>query len=98
MTKASFKDSDGSILTPIQKYVKDNPLDAQYYLSLMYTLTDGYKNLDKLVSQKLTKEKKSALRELQHTLSNTRQLDDGSVNFNMEPEDNSFDFISRIDV
>lgn len=98
MTKASYKDKNGNILTPIQKYVRENPLDAQYYLSLMYTLTDGYKNIDKLVNQKLTKEKKSALRELQHTLNNTRQLDDGSVNFMMEPEENSFDFIDRIDV
>ena len=98
MTKASYKDEDGNILTPIQKYIKENPLDAQYYLSLMYTLTDGYKNIDKLINQKLTKEKKSALRELQHTLNNTRQLDDGSVNFMVEPEENSFDFIDRIDV
>lgn len=98
MTKASYKDSEGNILTPIQKYIKENPLEAQYYLSLMFTLTDGYKNIDKLVNQKLSKEKKSALRELQHTLSNTRQFDDGSVNFNIEPEEASFDFIDRIDV
>ena len=64
----------------------------------MYTLTDGFKNIDKLVNQKLTKAKKGALRELEHKLSNTRTLDDGSVNFNMEPEEASFDFIDRIDV
>ena len=98
MTKASYKDDEGHIMTPIQKYIKENSLDAQYYLSLMYTLTDGFKNIDKLVNQKLTKAKKSALRELEHTLNNTRTLDDGSVNFNMEPEEASFDFIDRIDV
>mgnify|MGYP001125837015 CR=1 FL=1 len=98
MTKASYKDEAGNIMTPIQKYIKENSLDAHYYLSLMYTLTDGFKNIDKLVSQKLTKAKKGALRELEHKLSNTRTLDDGSVNFNMEPEEESFDFIDRIDV
>lgn len=98
MTKASYKDETGNIMTPIQKYIKENSLDAHYYLSLMYTLTDGFKNIDKLVSQKLTKAKKGALRELEHKLSNTRTLDDGSVNFNMEPEEESFDFIDRIDV
>lgn len=98
MTKASYKDEAGNIMTPIQKYIKENSLDAHYYLSLMYTLTDGFKNIDKLVSQKLTKAKKGALRELEHKLSNTRTLDDGSVNFNMEPEEASFDFIDRIDV
>ena len=98
MTKASYKDEAGNIMTPIQKYIKENSLDAHYYLSLMYTLTDGFKNIDKLVNQKLTKAKKSALRELEHTLNNTRTLDDGSVNFNMEPEEESYDFIDRIDV
>lgn len=98
MTKASYKDDEGHVMTPIQKYIKENSLDAHYYLSLMYTLTDGFKNIDKLVNQKLTKAKKSALRELEHTLNNTRTLDDGSVNFNMEPEEESFDFIDRIDV
>ena len=98
MTKASYKDEDGHIMTPIQKYIRENSLDAQYYLSLMYTLTDGFKNIDKLVNQKLTKAKKGALRELEHKLNNTRTLDDGSVNFNMEPEEESFDFIDRIDV
>lgn len=98
MTKASYKDEAGNIMTPIQKYIKENSLDAHYYLSLMYTLTDGFKNIDKLVNQKLTKAKKGALRELEHKLSNTRTLDDGSVNFNMEPEEASFDFIDRIDV
>ena len=98
MTKASYKDEAGNIMTPIQKYIKENSLDAHYYLSLMYTLTDGFKNIDKLVSQKLTKAKKGALRELEHKLSNMRTLDDGSVNFNMEPEEESFDFIDRIDV
>nr|DAH01501.1 MAG TPA: hypothetical protein [Crassvirales sp.] len=98
MTKASYKDEAGNIMTPIQKYIKENSLDAHYYLSLMYTLTDGFKNIDKLVNQKLTKAKKGALRELEHKLSNTRTLDDGSVNFNMESEEASFDFIDRIDV
>lgn len=98
MTKASYKDEAGNIMTPIQKYIKENSLDAHYYLSLMYTLTDGFKNIDKLVNQKLTKAKKGALRELEHTLNNTRTLDDGSVNFNMEPEEESYDFIDRIDV
>ena len=98
MTKASYKDDQGNIMTPIQKYIKEHTLDAHYYLSLMYTLTDGFKNIDKLVNQKLAKAKKSALRELEHTLNNTRTLDDGSVNFNMEPEEESFDFIDRIDV
>lgn len=98
MTKATYKDEGGQILTPIQKYIRENPLDSHYYLSLMYTLTDGFKNIDKLVNQKLVKAKKAALKEIEHTLNNTRTRDDGSVIFNMEPEEESFDFIERIDV
>lgn len=96
MTKATYKSEEGELLTPIQKYIRDNNLDAHYYLSLMYTITDGFKNIDKLVNQKLKTAKKSAIRELEHTLNNTRRMDDGSIDFNQKPEEDSFDIVDAI--
>ena len=42
-----YKDEEGNLMTSIQKYIKENPIDAQYYLNLFYTLTDGFKDINK---------------------------------------------------
>ena len=92
MTKPIYKDEQGNALTAIQKYAKDNSLNAQYYYTLMYTLTNGFKDLNKLVNIKLQKEKKSALRQLEHTLNNTRVAGDGSVDFSDNNDNESWEF------
>ena len=89
--KPVHKEKDGQVLTTIQKYSKDNPLDAEYYLSLFYTMTDGFKNIDKFVGQKVSKAKKSALNELENKLRNTPLNGDGSVDFDFgKTDDQSF--------
>lgn len=85
--KPIHKDKDGRVLTTIQKYTKDNPMDAEYYLSLFYTMTDGFKNIDKFVGQKVNKAKKSALNELENKLKNTPLNGDGSVDFDFGKDD-----------
>ena len=85
--KPIHKDKDGQVLTAIQKYSKDNPMDAEYYLSLFYTMTDGFKNIDKFVGQKVNKAKKSALNELENKLKNTPLNGDGSVDFDFGKTD-----------
>ena len=85
--KPIHKDKDGQVLTTIQKYSKDNPIDAEYYLSLFYTMTDGFKNIDKFVGQKVNKAKKSALNELENKLKNTPLNGDGSVDFDFGKTD-----------
>ena len=85
--KPVHKEKDGQVLTTIQKYSKDNPLDAEYYLSLFYTMTDGFKNIDKFVGQKVNKAKKSALNELENKLKNTPLTGDGSVDFDFGKTD-----------
>ncbi len=97
MTKATYKADNGQPLTPIQKYIQDNPLDAQYYISMMYTLTDGFKNIDNLTKQKLASEKKSALKKLEQQINNTRIADNGSVDFSDTGDANSFDILKHWD-
>jgi len=89
IVKPVHKDSDGKLLTPMQKYAKDNPSDSQYYLSLFYELTDGFKNVDKLVGQKVKQGTKSALRDLDKRLKNTPLNNDGSVDFGSGLDENS---------
>lgn len=89
IVKPVYKDNDGKLLTPIQKYSKDNPNDSEYFFSLFYELTDGFKNIDKLVGQKVKQGTKSALRDLDKRLKNTPVNNDGSIDFNSGLDENS---------
>ena len=89
IVKPVHKDSDGKLLTSLQKYSKENPSDSEYYFSLFYELTDGFKNVDKLVGQKVKQGTKSALKDLDKRLKNTPLNIDGSVDFNSGLDDNA---------
>lgn len=78
-TKAVAKSDDGQMLTAIQKYEKENPIDFRYKLATIFTLTDGFKNLDGLVQGKVKKETSKSLRELEHTLRGNSTLGNGSL-------------------
>lgn len=73
IAKAKYKTEDGEYLTPIQKYQEDNPVEFRKKLAVIFTLTDGFKNLDMLVKGKVRKEVKNSLRELEHTLRNSNR-------------------------
>lgn len=89
IVKPVHKDSDGKLLTSLQKYSKENPSDSEYYFSLFYELTDGFKNVDKLVGQKVKQGTKSALKDLDKRLKNTPLNIDGSVDFNSGLDENA---------
>ena len=71
----------GELLTAIQKYERENRTDFLKNVGILYTLTDGFKNLDSLVKGKVNKEMKKGLRELENTLNNTARTSDGNLNF-----------------
>lgn len=71
VTKPIAKDEDGEYLTAVQKYEKDNPVEFRKKLGVLFTMTDGFKDIDKLVKGKVRKEVKSSMRELEHKLRNT---------------------------
>ena len=82
ISKPVFKDPEtGELLTAIQKYESENRTDFLKYVGFFYTMTDGFKNLDNLVKDKVIKEKKKGLRELEHTLNNTARTPSGNLNF-----------------
>lgn len=90
IAKASFKDEDGNYITAVQKYQKENPVDFRKKLGLLFTLTDGFKNVDKLVGTKVKKQVKSSLRELETKLKNSSFLDGNPSLIGGYPDDNSY--------
>ena len=71
ITKPIYKTKDGEYLTAIQKYETENPVEFRKYLSVLFTMTDGFKNLDNVIKGKVKKEVKQSLRELEHRLSSS---------------------------
>lgn len=58
----------GARLTAIQKYELEHRTDFLKKIGLLYVLTDEFKNIDRLVTDKVKKETRKNLRSLEHTL------------------------------
>lgn len=82
VSKPVYKDPEtGELFTVLQKYEMDNRLDFLKNVGLIYTLTDGFKNLDGLIKGKVKKEVRKGLRELETTINNTARTSDGNLKF-----------------
>lgn len=96
ISKPIYKDPEtGELFTAIQKYEMENRTEFLKNVGLLFTLTDGFKNLDGLVKGKVRKEVKKGLRELEHTLNNTSRTSDGNLKFVSGVEDDPESFISK---
>lgn len=82
ISKPIYKDPEtGEFYTAIQKYESENKVEFMKNVGLLFTLTDGFKNIDKLVKGRVRKEVKKGLRELESTLNNTVRTSDGNLKF-----------------
>ena len=82
IAKPIYKDPEtGDLFTAIQKYEKENRSEFLTKVGIIYTLTDGFKNLDGLVKSKVKKEINKGLKDLEQTLNNTARTSDGNLNF-----------------
>lgn len=82
ISKPVYKDPEtGEYYTAIQKYEMEHRTDFLKNIGLLFTLTDGFKNLDGLVKGKVRKEVKKGLRELENTLNNTARTSDGNLKY-----------------
>lgn len=95
ITKPVFKTEDGDYLTAIQKYEMDNPVEFRKYLSVLFTMTDGFKNIDGLVKGKVKKEVKQSLRELEHKLSSTARNSSGNPRYVGGVEEDTESYIGK---
>nr|DAE36404.1 MAG TPA: hypothetical protein [Crassvirales sp.] len=95
ITKPVFKTEEGEYLTAIQKYEMDNPVEFRKYLSVLFTMTDGFKNIDGLVKGKVKKEVKQSLRELEHKLSSTARNSSGNPRYVGGVEEDTESYIGK---
>ena len=96
ISKPIYKDPNtGELFTAIQKYEMENRTEFLKNISLLFTLTDGFKDFNKLVKSKVRKEVKKGLRELEHTLNNTSRTADGNLKFASGINDDMESFINK---
>jgi len=80
LSVADVVGKDGKKRTPLQDYQTQNPQDFLYKLGVLFTLTDGFKDFTKIIKPQVKKETNTSLRDLEHTLKNTR-VKSGELNF-----------------
>lgn len=96
IAKPVYKDPEtGEYFTAIQKYEMENRTDFLKNIGLLFTLTDGFKNLDGLVKGKVKKEVNKGLRELELTLNNTARTSDGNLKFVSGVDEDPESFIGK---
>lgn len=81
INKAVYKDEDGTYLTAIQQYQKEHRADFLHKLGVIFTLTNGFKDMNGLIKGAVIKEKKSSLKEMEHLLTNSSNFLNGSLEF-----------------
>lgn len=95
ISKPIYKDKEtGEYFTALQKYERENKTEFLKNIGLLFTLTDGFKNLDGLVKPQVKKEVKKGLRELEHTLNNTARTSNGNLKFVTGVSDDPNSFIN----
>lgn len=96
IAKPIYKDPDtGEYYTAIQKYEMENRVEFLKNISLVFTLTDGFKNIDNLIKGKVRKEVNKGIRELENTLNNTSRTSDGNLKYVSGVEEDSESFIRK---
>lgn len=94
--KPIYKDPDsGEYLTAIQKYEKENRVEFLKNLGLVYTLTDGFTNIDGLIKNKVKKEVNKGLSKMEQHLANTSRNSDGSLKFVTSVRDDKDSYLGK---
>ena len=81
VSKPVYKDPDtGRLLTLVQKFQKEQPLEFLKQLGIWYVLTDGGKNMTGFTKQEIQKEKNKGIRELERKI-NSSSFNGGSLRY-----------------
>lgn len=82
VTKPVFKDPDtGRLLTEVQKFQKEHPLEFIKQLGMWFVLTEGGKNMDGFTKEKVRQEKYKGIKELERKINSTSLNADGSLRY-----------------
>ena len=96
ISKPVWKDPEtGEFYTALQKYEMDNHSDFMKNVGLLFTLTDGFKSLDKLVKGRVKKEVGKGLKGLEHVLNTTSRDSNGNLKFVSGIQDDPESFIGK---
>lgn len=88
MTKPVERDKKGNTYTAIQKYGREHPKECQIAIATLFTLTDGFKTLDKLVSSEVNKKVKKGFKDLENRINNTARDAFGNLKYSSGVSDN----------
>lgn len=82
VSKPVYKDPDtGELLTQVQKFQRENPMEFLKQIGLWYVMTNGGKNVDGLVKEQVRAEKNKGIRELEKKINATSLGSDGSLRY-----------------
>jgi hypothetical protein len=97
----TFVDKSGNVpMNAIGKYAKENPIDFQYNMNVLFYLTNGFKDLSKVVNKEVTKAKKTALDNIGRVLKNPNTSGFGTstgLNFGNDKSKESRELIVALD-
>lgn len=80
ITKPTYKDESGNLLTALQRYQREKPMEFMENVAMLWALTDEFKNVDKLTKRKVQAGIKKGFDEVASVLNSTRRNNDGSLN------------------
>lgn len=66
----SVKGTDGNYYSKLQAYQNEHPDEFLQKIGTIYTITDGFKNLDKLIGKAVHNEQKNNIKNLENVLKN----------------------------
>lgn len=82
VSKPTYKDpKTGKVLTEIQKFQQEHPLEFLKQIGLWFVMTDGGKSVDKLIKERVREEKNKGIRELEHKINSSSFNTDGSLKY-----------------
>ncbi len=82
VSKPVYKDKEtGQLLTAVQQFQKEHPLEFLKQLGMWFVLTDGGKNTDGFTKQQLREEKNKSIKELGRKINSTSLNQDGSLRY-----------------
>ena len=82
VSKPVYKDPDtGQLLTQVQKFQKENPMEFLKQIGMWYVLTNGGKDFGKIAKAQVIAEKNKGIRELERKINSSAFDSDGSLKY-----------------
>ena len=77
--KGTVKDKDGNLYTALQDYERNNRAEFLKNVGILFAMTDGFKNVDKLIGRQVSKEVKKGIRNLENILRTSNTSSGGTL-------------------